>query len=139
MLWAKEHNNPVRASACLLAAESDTVGGKAYFITNDEPVDLWPFVNAFLAGMDMDPVTRTVPLGVARPLASAMEWTWKTFRLEGEPRLTHQTLEAFAHSHWFDITAAKQEIGYSVRVPLQDGLKRTVAWFREQETGGPTL
>jgi nucleoside-diphosphate-sugar epimerase len=32
----------------------------------------------------------------------------------------------------FDITRAKQELGYAPRVPLDEGLRRTGRWYRER-------
>lgn len=36
-----------------------------------------------------------------------------------------------------DVSAARRDLGWAPRVPLADGLARTVAWFREREAASP--
>lgn len=106
--------------------------GKAYFISNDEPVLLWDWVNAFLPTVGAPQVNRKVSLGVASTVGGAMEWVWGTFGLSGEPRMTRFLAAALAKSHWYDMTPAREDFGYRVRVPLAAGTERTSEWFRQQ-------
>ncbi len=46
------------------------VAGKAYFISNDEPMPLWDIVNAILAAGHLPPVTRSLPAGFAYALGA---------------------------------------------------------------------
>jgi UDP-glucose 4-epimerase len=36
---------------------------------------------------------------------------------------------------WADISAAERDLGYSVRVPLEEGLRRTVEWYAARHRG----
>jgi hypothetical protein len=60
-----------------------------------------------------------------------MELAWKTLHLDGEPRLTRFLASALARSHWYDMAPAKQDFGYSIRVPMDEGTRRTAAFLRE--------
>lgn len=120
------------ACAALTGPEAPCAG-KAYFISNGEPVALWDWVNDFLPQVGAPPVTRRVSFGVASALGGAMEWAWRTFGLSGEPRMTRFLAAALARSHWYDMGPAERELGYRVRVPLAEGTARTAAWFREQD------
>lgn len=113
--------------------------GKAYFISNDQPVLLWEFVNRLLEGLDIPPIRRRVPFGVARTLAGALAFTWRTLGLKGEPRLTPFVVDGFARHHWYDIEPAKEDLGYTVRVPQDEALARTIAWFKAQDEGEPEV
>lgn len=104
--------------------------GKAYFVSNDEPVVLWDWVNDFLPRVDAPKVTRTIGLGTASMLGGAMEWAWRTFGLAGEPRMTRFLAAALARSHWYSMEPAKRDFGYRVRVPMAEGTRRTADWFR---------
>lgn len=116
------------AEAHLLAADALAPGaacaGKAYFISNGEPVELWDMVKRMLAAAGLPPVTRSVPL----PLAKALAWGFETFtRLTGseqEPRLTRFVVGEMSTAHWFDISAAKRDFGYVPRVSTEEGLRR---------------
>ena len=57
------------ADAHLLAADrlapGSPIAGKAYFLSQGEPLPLWDMVNRILAAGGVAPVTRTVPVSVA--------------------------------------------------------------------------
>lgn len=106
--------------------------GKAYFISNDEPVVLWDWLAAFFTSLDVPPPTRKVSLKVASILGNAMELAWKVLPLKGEPRMTKFLAAGLAKSHWYDMAPAKNDFGYTVRVPMAEGTQRTVDWFRQQ-------
>ncbi|MBU5614007.1 NAD-dependent epimerase/dehydratase family protein [Geomonas azotofigens] len=115
------------AEAHLNAADRLTAdappAGKAYFISNGEPIALWEMVNAILDAAGVAPVTRTIPAGVAYAAGVACEMAWKTLRLAGEPPMTRFVAKELATSHWFDISAARRELGYSPRISTQEGLR----------------
>lgn len=107
--------------------------GRAYFITNGEPVRLWAWTNEVLQGVGVPEVSRRVPLPVAAGIGSAMEWAWRTFDLAGEPRMTRFAAAAMARTHWYDLGPAERDLGYTVRVDMAEATARTVAWFRQRE------
>jgi nucleoside-diphosphate-sugar epimerase len=116
------------AEAHVLAADKLDIGspasGKAYFITNDEPVELWEFLNRVLAEAGVPPVTRSVSAWKARFAGRMLEWTYRVFRLSSEPPMTRYVAKQLSTSHWYDISAAKRDLGYHPVVSLQEGLKR---------------
>jgi 2-alkyl-3-oxoalkanoate reductase len=110
-------------AACKLAPDSP-VAGKAYFISNGEPVVLWDFLNRVITDAGIPPVTRTVPVWLAKLMARLMERFYKLFRLNGEPPMTRFVVEQLSTSHWYDISAAKRDFGYTPTVSIDEGLKR---------------
>src|SRR5262245_4808072 len=65
------------AEACVLAARSDRVGGKAYFVTDAERVDVWQFAAQVGALFGAPPIRRNVNPSVARGAAGLVELIWK--------------------------------------------------------------
>jgi len=116
------------ADAHLLAADALAPGtacaGKAYFISNGEPIPLWEMVNRMLAAAGLPPVTRTVPAGLAMFLATGFEAAHKLTGNLSEPRLTRFVVREMSTAHWFDIAAAKRDFGYVPRVTMEEGLRR---------------
>lgn len=116
------------ADAHLNAADALDVGspcaGKAYFISNDEPVVLWDFINRVLAEAGLPPVARTISAWKARFAGRVLEWLYWALRLSGEPPMTRFVAVQLSTSHWYDLTAAKRDLGYAPRVSVEDGLKR---------------
>jgi nucleoside-diphosphate-sugar epimerase len=68
---------------------------------------VWPF---WLAGAACEAVC--APLGI-------------------EPPLYRRRVDFFTKSRAFDITRARQELGYAPKVGLREGIRRTLAWYKE--------
>lgn len=97
--------------------------GKAYFISNGEPIPLWDMVNHILAAAGLPPVTRHVPPSLAYVAGAVCEVVWKTMNLSGEPPMTRFVANELSTSHWFDISAARRDLGYAPRISIEQGLK----------------
>jgi nucleoside-diphosphate-sugar epimerase len=119
------------ARAHLLAADAlqtgSPVAGSAYFISQDEPVNLWQWINAFLAQLDLPPVKRRVSLPVARAIGGAMELGYRLLRRQGDPTLTRFMASELATSHYYDISRAKRDLGYRPQFSMEQGLRKTIA------------
>jgi nucleoside-diphosphate-sugar epimerase len=121
------------AEAHLLAAgrlsPTSPLAGKAYFISNGEPVPLWDLVNRILALRGIAPVTRSVPLGVALAAGWLLEKVYGSLLPDAEPPMTRFLARELATAHWFDLTAARRDLGYVPRVSLDEGLQRLGDWL----------
>lgn len=114
---------------CALARGS--AGGRAYFITNDEPVNLWRWIDELLSALGRPPLpARRVPLPLASALGAACEAAWTLFALGGEPPMTRFIAAELAKDHWFRIDAARRDLGYSPRITMAEGTARLVAHLR---------
>jgi nucleoside-diphosphate-sugar epimerase len=113
------------AQAHLLALDRlETCAGKAYFITNGEPRLMWDFLNRVLVESGLSPVTRTVPVWSAKLVGRIAEMLHRVFRLSGEPAMTRFLATQMSTSHWFDISAARRDLGYEPTISIEEGLKR---------------
>ena len=116
-------------AADAMRSPSPACAGKAYFISNDEPVLLWDWVNTLLPRVGVPPVTRKVSLGTATFLGSTFELAHRLLPLSGEPRMTRFLAAALARSHWYSMEPAKRDFNYHIRVSMAEGTDRTVAWL----------
>lgn len=112
----------VLAAARLAAAPS--IGGKAYFLSQGDPRPIWEIVNGILAAADLPPVERSVPRLVARAAALGYEAAYRGLGLKAEPPLTRFLVTQLTTAHWFDISAAKRDLGYEPAVTIAEGLRR---------------
>lgn len=111
-------------------------GGRAYFITNDEPVNLWRWIDDLLVALGRPPLpARRVPLGVASALGAACEAAWRILPLRGEPPMTRFVAAELAKDHWFSIAAARRDLGYVPRVSMAAGTAALVAHLRAPNGG----
>ncbi|MDQ8184906.1 NAD-dependent epimerase/dehydratase family protein [Pelagicoccus sp. SDUM812002] len=102
-------------------------GGKAYFISNGEPVKLWEWINELLESHDIPRVHRRISLPNARRIGAVMETLWKLLRLHGEPPMTRFVASELAKDHWFDISAAQRDLGYRPRINMAEGMARLLS------------
>lgn len=101
--------------------------GRAYFITNGEPVRLWDWINQLLTGVGEPPVTRRVPLGVATAAGALCETAWRIFPFQGEPPMTRFIAAELAHDHWFNLAAARRDLGYQPKISMAAGTAALIA------------
>ena len=121
------------AEAHLLAAEALSAGkarGKAYFISSGDPRPLWSIVNGMLAAAGLPPVEARVPYRVATGAAWLSEGFYRALGIKEEPRLTRFLVHQLTTAHWFDISAARRDLGYAPKVTIEEGLARLSAWLK---------
>ena len=121
---------------CMRAPES--VVGRKYHITNGEPSLIYDVIERVLSELGVRYRRRQLPLPVAYALGGALEAVHRALMLSREPRLTRYTACVLGCSRTLDISAARRDLGYSPRVPLDEGLRRFVAWWKTSEPGAPS-
>jgi nucleoside-diphosphate-sugar epimerase len=104
--------------------------GKAYFLSQGEPVKLWSFINRLLVGAGEKPVTKRISQRAAYWLGALLEGAWTLFRLKGEPPMTRFVAVELAKDHWFDVSAARRDLGLKPAVETWAELDRLAATLR---------
>jgi nucleoside-diphosphate-sugar epimerase len=120
------------ASAHLLALDrletaADTIGGKTYFISNDEPLSQAEIIGGLLKAAGVEADIQPISPRVAITAGTLIESAWKLCRLKSEPPLTRWSAEHLSTAHWYDISAAKQDLGYKAEISIAEGLIRLAA------------
>jgi nucleoside-diphosphate-sugar epimerase len=105
-------------------------GGRAYFITNGEPVVLWEWVNGLLAALGEPPVTKRISLGAASAIGRACELIWSLLPVGAEPPMTRFVAAELAKDHWFNISAATRDLAYVPRIGMREGTASLVESLR---------
>ena len=120
-------DNAVQAH--ILAAEklmaNHQLSGRIYFISQGEPVYLWDMVNHLLAAAGQPPVKKSIPKDLAYAIGWVLECGYKSLGIASEPRMTRFLANELSRSHWFDISAAKRDLGYVPEVSLTRGIETT--------------
>ena len=117
-------DNAARAHVNALAdlAGEARSAGKAYFITNDEPLPQGEIISRLLAAMGVQAEIRPVPAGLARAAGAICETTWRLLGLKSEPPITRFSATQLSTAHWFDISAAKRDLSYRIDFSIEEGL-----------------
>ena len=116
------------ADAHIVAADrlhpGSPISGKAYFISQGEPIDIGDLMDRILAAAGLDPIDRTVPEKLAYGVGWLLEFIYGILKIESEPPMTRFLAKQLSTAHWFDITAARKELGYTPAVSIEEGLSR---------------
>jgi nucleoside-diphosphate-sugar epimerase len=108
------------------ALASGAAAGNAYFISQGEPVQLWPWLNGILVELGHAPLTQRLPLPLAYGVGAVCELCWQLIRRRDDPPITRFVAVELAKDHYFEIGAAQRDLGYAPHVSMRDALTRTV-------------
>ena len=108
------------------------LSGRVYFITQGEPLPLWEMIDHILAAGGKGPVRRRMSRRSAWVLGSVLEKVYGTLGLKSEPPMTRFVAEELAAAHWFDISAARRDLGYEPVTSIRQGLERLSAWLAQR-------
>lgn len=103
--------------------------GKVYFISNDAPIPLWEMIDRFLAAGGHPPVSGRVSPATAYRIGALCETLYRWLGVKSDPPMTRWAARELATTHWFDIGAAKRDLGYTPSVSTEEGLKRLALWL----------
>ena len=104
--------------------------GRAYFIAQGEPVPQAELINGMLAAAGLPPCEKSLSPALATAAGFLMELAWELFSLEGEPPLTPFVANQLATAHWYDLSAAKRDLGYTPSISTAVGMERLRDWLR---------
>lgn len=126
------------ALAHFLAAEelmsSAKCAGKAYFISNDEPMTMQALINRILAAAKLRPVSKTISAGLAYNVGALLEMIYSVLNKKSEPIMTKFVAKQLSTSHWFDLSAAKSDFNYEVKVSIDEGMRRLEQYLNKNKS-----
>ncbi|KAK7097791.1 sterol-4-alpha-carboxylate 3-dehydrogenase, decarboxylating-like isoform X2 [Littorina saxatilis] len=113
------------------------VCGKAYHITNDEPIYFWTFMSRIVEGLGYDPPHIYLPYFFVYFIAVIMMVVSKIVNLfvPWNPTLTPMKVALAGTHHFYLCDHAKKDMGYKPIVSLDDGIQRTVDSFDYLKSG----
>lgn len=128
------------AESHLLAADALQPGssacGRAYFVTNGEPVNCWRWIGEILDLAALPPVKRRISYRAAYAAGTTLEALWTLLGRSDEPRMTRFLASQLATSHYFDISAARRDLCYEPRISMAEGMNRLKSWLSRSGDGG---
>ncbi|WP_022940756.1 2-alkyl-3-oxoalkanoate reductase [Psychromonas hadalis] len=111
-------------AAVELTQDKPKCAGKAYFLSNDEPILMAEMLNKILACQNLPAVTKRVPAPLAYAVGTLLEWIYLALRKQDEPIMTRFVAKQLSTSHYFNISAAKNDLGYSALINIEQGMRR---------------
>jgi dihydroflavonol-4-reductase len=111
-----------------LCGEVPGVGGRTYILAGGEVTTLNELVALIAAESGVKPIPMRLPVWPFWIAGAACEAVCAPLRIE--PPLYRRRVDFFTKSRAFDISRARQELGYSPAVSVREGIRRTLEWYR---------
>ncbi len=118
------------AGGLITCLESPAAAGRAYNIVGEEPVAFRRFCEAIAAALGCSLPRGRIPRGLARAAGALLEGVRLVTRFEVP--LTRARVDFMTSNRAYDPSRARRELGYAARTGLEEGMRRTVAWYREK-------
>jgi dihydroflavonol-4-reductase len=112
-----------------LCGEVPGAANRTYILAGGEVTTLNDLIAIIASEARVAPPSRRWPVWPVWVAGAVCEAACRPFRIE--PPLYRRRVEFFTKSRAFDITRARQELGYAPRVGLREGVRRTLAWYSE--------
>lgn len=119
------------AHAHLLAADNlagtAKAAGRAYFVSQGEPVNLWQWIGELFTRLDIAPVRAKISYPAAYGIGALLEGVYGLAGWRQEPPMTRFLAQQLAKSHYFTIARAMHDLDYQPLVSTEQGMERLLA------------
>ncbi|KAJ7223928.1 hypothetical protein C8J57DRAFT_1390971 [Mycena rebaudengoi] len=115
-----------------LIAQPELVSGQTFFITNGEPLPQWDFSRIIWRELGDDGKGRITQ--IPRIVGLIMAVLAEIFcRITGSStQFTRFNVRFLTGTQWYNIDKARDVLGYTPKITLEEGIKRTVTWWKQQ-------
>jgi len=128
------------ALAHVLAAEklnenAPGVSGEAFFISNDDPTPFWDMLKYIWKELGFQTPRFAIPFNLMWYFALLVDFlAWIVSPIvDWKPSFTFLRVVNAGASRYFNISKAKERLGYQPRVSMEDGKRRTLQYFKQIE------
>jgi nucleoside-diphosphate-sugar epimerase len=112
-----------------LCGEHPAAANRTYILAGGEVTTLNELVDLVASAAKVNPPRVHLPVWPVWIAGAACELICAPFGLE--PPLYRRRVDFYTKSRAFDIARARQEIGFAPRVGLEEGIAKTLRWYRE--------
>ncbi len=113
----------------MLAATHPAAAGEGFLACDTGHLTFEAFCERLSTGIHARRPFIYIPFSLAYLLASMMEMTYRLAESGKRPLLTRQAVTLLASKAMFDTSKARNLLGWTPRVPFDDGFRRTLDWL----------
>lgn len=114
--------------------ETPGIDGETFILGGPSYLPLHQYIETAARAVGAPPPWLRVPYAPLLAAAAATEMVCRPFRLE--PPLHRRRVRFFCNNRAFDISKARERLGYAPAIDLAEGMRRTVAWYRAENLLG---
>lgn len=112
----------------MLARDAEAMG-KAYFITDGQPIECWQWISFLVEAAGLKAPNRSISYANAYRVGAMLEWLYKLTGKQEEPPMTRFVASQLGLAHYFNIESAKQRLGYQPLSNREERLEELKAWI----------
>ena len=116
-----------------LGNRPNLASGRAYFIAQDEPVRCWDWIGQICEIAGVEPPRKSISYASAYRIGGILEALFRLTGRKSEPPMTRFVAAQLAKDHYFNISSAKQRLGYRVRISMAQGFQELRTLRRETD------
>ena len=116
--------------ALVLAMDPAKGNGEAFLIADDQYVQIEDLVRRIGKAMNVDVKTPHFPVWPVIVVDHIVEKACKPFGIA--PPIFPRRVDWYRQNRAFNITKARRQLGYNPKIGLDEGLKRTYAWYKQE-------
>ena len=116
--------------AHVLAQEPGKGAGEAYLIADEEYIEIETLVKKTAAALEVDVKIPHFPVTPVILVGHVCEKVCKPFKIT--PPIFPRRVDWYRQNRAFSIDKAKRDLGYAPNISIDEGLRRTAAWYREE-------
>jgi len=117
----------------VLALENEKAYGNTYIIADDYKLTWKELSEEFCRALEVPMPKVNAPLFVAYSLGWVLEKFYRLFKIKKAPILTRYTTSLAGKDFYFLPKKAEEELGYKPIVPFEEGVKKTIEWYKNLE------
>jgi len=116
--------------AILLAVNRKDTVGETFIITDGLEITWKEYIDKIADGLSVRRPLFSFPYSLAYSAGAVCEAILKLFRSNSPPIITRYRIANVAKDYHFSIKKAKTRLGYQPRISLDEAMKRTVKWYK---------
>jgi len=116
--------------AHVLAQQPGKGVGEAYLIADEEYIEIETLVQKTAAALQVDVKIPHFPVTPVIIVGHICEKVCKPFKIT--PPIFPRRVDWYRQNRAFSIDKAKRDLGYAPHISIDEGLRRTAAWYREE-------
>jgi nucleoside-diphosphate-sugar epimerase len=119
--------------AVFLTLDKDQCLGQIYNLTDGEAVTRKRFFEALSNGLNLPKPHQRLPRWLAAIVVRVLRWqSHRATRKGRKPWLPPAQIKFLTQNLDFSIEKARRDLGYQPRTNFEEGMRDTIAWYREK-------
>jgi len=110
--------------------EKQPTGINKYIAGNSETVLMHKIYELFCTEINKKKPA-DIPKGLIYPIGFLLELFYTIFKIKNPPLLSRSRINMFYDNLEFSVEKAKKELGFTSEISLEQGIKKTVEWYKQ--------